>query len=131
VASGEVVGQTHRLERQTMMLVAGQAFAAATRPQERAVSPEPVRLVRTHQNRAARAPYRAGRAIILADYAAKIAAARCHAPRDELDAILEALYAERDAALRAFTRTHQRRSASRATVHVRPRRRRRPPRVRF
>jgi hypothetical protein len=131
LASGEVAGQALRLERQTMMRVAGQAFAAAARPQEGAQASEPVRLVRTHQNRAARAPYRAGRAIILADYAAKIAAARCHAPRDELEAILEALYAERDAALRAFTRTHQRRSGNRATVHVRPRRRRKPPRVRI
>lgn len=46
--------------------------------------------------------YRSARAALVAEYASRIAEAMCHARRDELDAILVALRAERDAALRAL-----------------------------
>lgn len=50
--------------------------------------------------------YRSRRAILIADYAAKIAAALRDAPRHEVEAILATLRAEREAALEALKGTH-------------------------
>ena len=51
-------------------------------------------------------PYRAQRAILIAAFAAKISAAIRDTRRDELDAILAALMAERDDALRTLSLAH-------------------------
>lgn len=81
------------------VLDAPAAFRQATRPQ--AGTGKPIRMPRGLVELSA---YRSARATIIGDYASKIAAARCHAPRDQLDAVLAALYAERRAALDALAR---------------------------
>jgi hypothetical protein len=58
------------------------------------VTPKPVR-------------YRGMRAIVVATYAAKISDAYRHTPRHELAAVLEALRAEREAALTALAQRQQ------------------------
>jgi Relaxase/Mobilisation nuclease domain len=88
-----------RIEASPTVVLARRAFEQATRPHTSTGTVKPLRMVCRFPSH-----YRASRAIILADYASKIAAARSHTPPETLEAVLEALKAERSAALARLTR---------------------------
>jgi hypothetical protein len=83
--------------------VARHAVVAMVRPNVLTHIPAaPLRLMKSSGKPVAR--YRSQRAILVAHYAAKISAALRDAPRHEIEAILAALRAEREAALKALFR---------------------------
>lgn len=108
---------SYRTRADHAVRLAGAAFARITEPFE---ARAPVALIVLSRGRRKLRPadYRSKRAIVITEFAAKIANAISHTPRDDVEAALGRLYAEQRAALDALSRE--------IVVVARPRRRASP-----
>jgi len=105
--SREVVGAgiASHSRRTTTARVARAAFADAVEPKPQSHGrAQPLTITRHRVESSDAGRYRAARSLLIAAFAAKIAAARREARPDEIEAMLAALYAERDAALDALAK---------------------------